>query len=70
MYLIMSYSDNPIILTKTLADAEELAADMEMQSRYERFCALMIKHNMTPKRALEILKGQYWQYRIREIGVI
>ena len=70
MYLIMSYSDRPVILTQTLSDAEELAIDMELESQHNRFNKLMLHHNMTPKTALKILKEQYWQYRIREIGVI
>lgn len=70
MYLIMSYNDRPVILAQTLADAEELAIDMELESRQDRFNKLMLQHNMTPKAALKILKEQYWQYRIREIGVI
>ena len=70
MYLITSWSNNPIIVAKTLADAEEFAIDLEMESQYTRFCALMIKHNMSPTGTIKMIKRQDWQYRIREIGVI
>ena len=70
MYLITSWGDNPVVVAHTLADAEEFAMDMEMESQYKRFCALMIHRNMSPTGAIKMLKRQDWQYRIREIGVI
>jgi hypothetical protein len=55
-----------------LADAEELAIDLELDGQYQRFCALMLHNSCypTPAWAIKIIKNQSWNYKIYEIGVI
>lgn len=72
MMFLITCGDRPIILTETLADAEELAIDLELDGQYQRFCALMLHNSCypTPAWALQIIKNQSWNYKIYEIGVI